>query len=64
MGTFSLDSATMVVDHPLPPVVHPDVAVLAGAAAGELRRLAGEGGTPSHAFFPDVITTASSASPT
>ncbi len=46
---------TARADHPLPPVIHPDVAGLAGPAAGELRRLAREGGTPFHVFFPDVM---------
>ena len=46
---------TTGVDHPLPPVVHPDVARLVGDAASELRRLAGEGGTPFHVFFPGVM---------
>lgn len=45
----------VAADHSLPPLVHPDVARLAGPAAGELRRLADEGGTPFHIFFPDVM---------
>jgi diaminopimelate decarboxylase len=54
-GSLGADYLTAVVDHGLPPVVHPDVAGLAGSTAGELRRLAGEGGTPFHLFFPDVM---------
>jgi hypothetical protein len=39
-------------DHPLPPIIHPDVGRLTGPDAAELDRLTQMLGTPLHVIFP------------